>query len=249
MTAWAGTDIFPAMISPSLSRRSWAFLALATLTTLFLGGCATTQQGSYHAVAYQPLSKKDEIVKVSLKLQMVYVMEGDKCLLATPTCVGKPGYPTPKGNFQVMSKKQDKRSSTYGYWTNGTESHPGASANRPAGGNWTYVGYPMAFWVEFAPGYGFHEGPVWPYPRSHGCLHLHPAASAKFFQLVEVGTPVIIADKQPEDMVFGANVKRPADYADPDPAPALMISPSFFQTPRESDLLPQPGTGTGTPPS
>jgi hypothetical protein len=224
--------------------QSWAFLSLAALATCFLGGCSTAPQGAYHAEAYQPASLADVKVKVSLKLQMVYVMEGDRCLMVTPTCVGKPGYLTPQGKFKVEAKNATKRSETYGYWVRGSEAQPGASANPPPGGGWSYVGYPMAFWVEFAPGYGFHEGPVWPYPRSHGCLHLHDTASAKFFQLVKIGTPVEIAQTQPEDELYGKTARHPTDYADPDPAPALMISPNFFTAPRDSQLLPNPATAT-----
>ena len=229
--------------------RSWSLLALVTLLSCFLGGCATSER-EYHTMAYQPAAASDVQVKVSLNTQNVYVMEGDHLLMATPTCVGKPGFPTPKGKFKVEAKVQDRRSATYGYWVRGDEAHPGEASRPPAGGGWTYVGYPLAFWVEFAPGFGFHEGPIWPYPRSHGCLHLHETASAKFFKLVEIGTPVEIAQSLPEDALYAREVKRPTDYADPDPAPALMISPNFFQKPRETDLIAPAATPTvATPPT
>lgn len=214
------------------------FFAFLVLTTCFLGGCAGTRE-AYHAVAYEPASLADVSVKVSLNQQMVYVMEGTRCLMVTPTCVGKPGYPTPQGKFKVISKNQYKRSETYGYWVNGSQAFPGESSRSPGSG-WTYVGYPMAYWVEFTPGFGFHEGPVWPYPRSHGCLHLHDTASAKFFELVQVGTPVEIALTQPEDELYGKTAKHPTDYADPDPPAQLMISQQFFQMPRDNQLLPVP---------
>jgi hypothetical protein len=223
-----------------LSRHSCAFLGLLATATLFLGGCAGTQQQTYQTVAYQPVSPQDVQVKVSLSTQNVYVEEGNYVLMATPTCVGRPGFPTPVGKFKVTSKNQFKRSETYGYWVRGNEAHPGKSSEEPAGGGWTYVGYPMAYWVEFAPGFGFHEGPIWPYPRSHGCLHLHDTASAKFFEMVQVGTPVEIARTLPEDALYGKEVKRPTDYADPDPPAQLMISQQFFQQPRDAVLLPIP---------
>jgi hypothetical protein len=225
---------------------SSAFLAFLVLATCFLGGCAGTGGGNYSTTAYQPASMSDVRVKVSLNQQMVYVMEGDRCLMATPTCVGKPGYPTPTGNnFAVISKNQYKRSETYGYWVNGSQAYPGESSRSPGPG-WSYVGYPMAYWIEFAPGYGFHEGPVWPYPRSHGCLHIHETASAKLFELVHEGTPVEIAQSEPEDATIGRDTKRPTDYADPDPPAALMISRDFFQKPRDTQLLPVPTQTSGT---
>jgi hypothetical protein len=224
---------------------SWGFLAALVLATCFLGGCAGTGGGNYSTTAYQPSSLSDVQVKVSLNKQMVYVMEGSRCLMATPTCVGKPGYPTPTGNFAVISKDQFKRSSTYGYWVKGGEAHPG-EASHSRGPGWTYVGYPMAFWVEFTPGYGFHEGPIWPYPRSHGCLHIHESAVAKLFELVHIGTPVDVAYSQPEDSTFGRDVRRPTDYADPDPPASLMISQEWFEKPRDTQLLPQPTQASGT---
>ena len=239
------------MISISSSRNQvtspqrWAFLAILGVIASFLAGCAPTTNQAYHTTAYQPASMGDIAVKVSLKEQVVYVMEGSTCLMATPTCVGKPGFVTPTGNFKVTLKDQTRRSATYGYWVNGTDARPGKASQSPGPG-YTYVGYPLAFWVEFAPGFGFHEGPIWPYPRSHGCLHIHDTASAKFFELVQVGTPVNIAQTQPEDATIGKTVKRPTDYADPDPAPQLMISDQFFKNPRENQLTPI--TPAGTPP-
>jgi hypothetical protein len=219
------------------SGRSWALLGLLAPATLLLGGCAGMGGGggSYHTTAYAPTNPSDVRVKVSLATQNVYVEEGNRLLMATPTCVGKPGYATPTGDFQVIDKIRDKRSSTYGYWVNGDNAHPGTSSQSPGPG-WRYVGYPMAFWVEFTPGYGFHEGPIWPYPRSHGCLHIHDTASAKLFELVHDGTPVEVAEHLPEDSEY--HVARPSDYTDPDPPASLMTSPEFFDKPRDTQLLP-----------
>src|SRR5205085_2449105 len=76
------------------------------------------------------------------------------------------------------------------------------------GGPGRYVGYPMGYWCEFAPAYGFHQGFVHPSPRTHGCIRLHGEAAAKFFALVKIGTPVNIASSQPEDATLGSKVRR-----------------------------------------
>lgn len=229
---------------PKSSLISCAKLACLAAATAFLAGCAGMGGGgAYHTTAYAPLNPHDVVVKVSLHTQNVYVEEGSKMLMKTPTCVGKSGYPTPTGHFAVIGKIQDKRSSEYGYWTNGSEAHPGTSS-QSRGPGWHYVGYPMAYWVEFTPGFGFHEGPIWPYPRSHGCLHLHETAVVKFWKLVHIGTPVIIAQSLPEDSKY--HVERPGDYADPDPAPMMMISSRWFTKPREDQLIPQSPGGTPT---
>jgi hypothetical protein len=44
-------------------------------------------------------------VKVSLAKQNIYVMEGDRCLMAVATTVGIPEKPTPKGNFTIYSQE------------------------------------------------------------------------------------------------------------------------------------------------
>jgi lipoprotein-anchoring transpeptidase ErfK/SrfK len=227
----------------SSSLISAAKLACVALAASLLAGCAGMGGGggNFHTIAYAPTNPDDVKVKVSLKTQNVYVEEGDRLLMGAPTCTGKPGYPTPVGNFAVEDKIQDKRSSEYGYWTNGNETHPG-TAGQSRGPGWRYVGYPMAYWVEFTPGFGFHEGPIWPYPRSHGCLHLHEATVVKFWKLVHIGTPVEVAYSLPEDDKWGRSIERPTDYADPDPAPSLMISDEWFTKPRDSELLPPPST-------
>jgi lipoprotein-anchoring transpeptidase ErfK/SrfK len=157
-------------------------------------------------------------------------MEGNRPLLVTPTTIGKPGAVTPTGNFHVTGKIRDKRSNTYGFWANSGDVRPGTSSHAPGAG-YRYVGYPMAYWVEFAPAYGFHQGAVWPIAHSHGCLRLHPNAAPKFFALVHTGTPVNIAQTQPEDATIGRNVARPQDYKDPDPPASYMISSRVFAPP------------------
>jgi hypothetical protein len=222
-------------------------LAFLVLTACFLGGCATTSNfssGTYHVNAYAPTSPGNVQVLVSLKAEMVYVMEGDRPLLVTPVSVGTSDHPTPTGHFAVTAKDPTKRSGEYGFWVSGSNIYPGA-AGSPPGAGYSYVGYPMANWVEFAPGFGFHEGYVWPVPRSHGCLRIHRNASVKFFKLVQIGTPVTIAHSLPEDDTIGRSVLHPSDYKDPDPPASIMISPEYFSQPRDSELLSAPAQTSG----
>jgi len=189
--------------------------------------------GNYSVVAYKPRNPDDVRVKVSLSKEVVYVMEGDRVLMVAATTVGVPSKPTPTGHFHVTHKEVEKRSGSYGFWANGSDVRPGTS-DHPLGGE--YIGYPMPWWVEWEPEYGFHQGYVWPVPRSHGCLRLHPNVAPKFFALVRIGTPVDIAETQPEDATIGAHVPRPRDYLDPDPAPSFMVSQRVFAKP-EGPLL------------
>lgn len=212
---------------------------LALLAAVFLTGCETTPfRPTYDPVGYKPKNPDKVVVKVSLKDRMVYVMEGNKPLLVTATAIGLPSKPTPKGHFTVTGKDPDKRSGSYGFWKKGDTIVPGTSGEKPGPG-YTYVGYPMQYWVEFAPGYGFHMGSVWPVPRSHGCLRLHKNAAREFYELVHIGTPVYIAETQPEDETLGKNPPRPQDYNDPDPPKPLLTSPAVFKTDETQYLRPQ----------
>ena len=144
-------------------------------------------------------------------------MEGDKPLMVTPVSIGVLGQRhADRPLHRVTAKDPTKRSGEYGFWVNGSDIYSGSSSQGRSG--YHYVGYPMANWVEFAPGYGFHEGYVWPVPRSHGCLRLDRNASVKFSELVHVGTPVTIANSLPYDDTIGRNIDHPTDYRDPDPA-------------------------------
>jgi hypothetical protein len=226
---------------------SLASLAFLVLAACLLGGCAASSSnfssGTYHVAAYAPSNPESVQVLVSLRSKIVYVMEGDRPLLVTPTSIGTSDHPTPTGHFTVTAKDPTKRSGEYGFWTNGSDTYAGSSGEGRSG--YHYVGYPMANWVEFEPGFGFHEGYVWPIPRSHGCLRLHKNASVKFFKLVHIGTPVTIADSLPEDNTIGRNIEHPSDYRDPDPPASLMISPDYFSQPRDSELLSAPAKSSG----
>ena len=199
----------------------------AALVLSLLGGCVAPSVNEPNPVAYKPHNPSNVRVKVSLSKQQVYVLEGDRPLLVAATCIGIPGKATPCGNFTAFNKIAHKRSGSYGFYVSGSR----VVAAEAGHGSGTYVGYPMPYWVEFAPSYGFHQGYVWPMPRTHGCLRLHKNVAPKFFALVREGTPVSVAHTQPEDQTIGLNVPRPHDFNDPDPDPAFMVSSQAFEQP------------------
>jgi hypothetical protein len=206
------------------------FLVGAAAGAVFLTGCETGPMGisggNYHVTAHRPHDLSAVHVKVSLARQNVYVMEGDRCLMAVATTVGKADKPTPHGSFKIYSKIEHKRSGSYGFSVQGNRVVPSTG-----GGPGRYVGYPMGYWCEFAPAYGFHQGFVHPNPHTHGCLRLHGEAAAKFYALVRIGTPVNIATTQPEDARLDPTVRRVDDSGVPDPDPHLMITDAAFSKP------------------
>jgi hypothetical protein len=153
-------------------------------------------------------------VKISTGAQRVYVMEGDKVLLATPCSVGTSSDPTPSGTHRITEKTMTRR----------RVSSPGA-------------GYPMTFWMSFAgPAYGMHWGWVKPYPCTHGCVRL-PIKSAKaIFDMVRVGTPVTVARSHPEDSTAGASLPVLDDSALSDPPDSYMHSSRIFDDARQGKI-------------
>lgn len=225
------------MRSTLLNNIHWKPLAAALLglaAVLLQTGCVTTTAGggrTYDVPAYRPTNPDAVTVKVSLMNRAVYVMEGDKPLLVTATAIGRGDSPTPKGNFQVYLRDATRRNRTYGFWIKGESVIAGSSGRRPGEG-YKFVGYPMPYWTEFSPAYGFHEGSVWPVPRSKGCLRLHKNVAPKFFALTKIGTPVNIADTQPEDLTIGRNLARPQDYNEPEKPIAILASSAAYAKPK-----------------
>ena len=210
------------------------------LAILFYSGCQTVPlRTKYDPVGYKPKNPGNVTIKVSLQNRMVYVVEGSRPLLVTATAIGLPNKPTPRGRFHVTSKIANKRSGSYGFWVKGDTIVAGKSSQAPGGG-YRYIGFPMQYWVEWMPAYGFHVGSVWPVPRTHGCLRLHENAAREFFELARVGTPVYIAQTQPEDATLGKNPPRPHDYNDPDPPKSFLISSSAFKDDPTQHLREQP---------
>src|SRR5260370_41160489 len=103
-------------------------LAAAGLVSL-LTGCETGRLltgggGPYHLTAHRPNDPSAVRVKVSLSKQNVYVMEGDRCLMAVACSVGIANKPTPKGSFTIYSKQEHKRSGSYGFSVQGNNVTP-----------------------------------------------------------------------------------------------------------------------------
>ncbi len=194
-----------------MQQLSRLFFCLCAAAALFLTSCGTmttVSSGNYHVIAHKPNDPSKVVVKLSLKTQNLYVMEGDRLLMAVQGNVGKPGAATPTGDYTIYNKEKKRRRA----------SEPDA-------------GYPMAYWCEFKSAYGFHEGFVHPYPHTHGCVRLHREAAARLFALTRIGTPVHIAESLPEDKEFGSQVRRLDQSKEPDPPRSYMMSDAWFKDP------------------
>ncbi len=193
-------------------------IAAAAFGSLALTGCQTMSTSgptsfSFDPPVQSPQNHSNVKLKLSTGAQRLYVVEGDKVLLATPVSVGKASSPTPHGNFTIYSKVANRRRA----------SSPGA-------------GYPMTYWMEFAPAYGFHWGFVKPQPATHGCVRMPLKAARKTFELVRTGTPVHIAASQPWDGSVGKSLPRLDDSRLPDPPMSYLLSPQVFADAKQGKM-------------
>jgi hypothetical protein len=192
--------------------------ALAAVVSLALCACSTMPTAHRNSFSFdppvtRPTNPANVKVKLSTGAQRLYVVEGDKVLLATPVSVGKASSPTPHGNFTIYSKQANRR----------RVSSPGA-------------GYPMTYWMEFKPAYGAHWGFVKPQPSTMGCVRMPLKSARKTFDLVRVGTPIHIARSQPWDDTIGKSLPVLNDGPLPDPPMSYLLSPQVFADARQGKL-------------
>jgi len=193
--------------------------AALAATALALGACATTTTTTkrtafdFDPPVKQPTNPAAVKLKLSTGAQRLYVVEGDKVLLATPVTVGAPSTPTPHGNFTIYSKQANRR----------RVSSPGA-------------GYPMTYWMEFKSAYGLHWGFVKPRPATHGCVRMPIDSARKVFALVRTGTPINISTSQPWDATIGKTLPVLDDSSLQDPPMSYMLSPKVFADAKEGTL-------------
>lgn len=121
---------------------------------------------------------------LKLKQRKLYVYQGEKLLNTYPVAVGKAKWETPTGNFKVMNMIKNPG------WTNfktGEKIPPGA--NNPLGERW------IAFWTDGNDYIGFHGTPNRSsvgQAISHGCVRMYNEDARELYDLVTVGTEVIV---------------------------------------------------------
>jgi lipoprotein-anchoring transpeptidase ErfK/SrfK len=131
----------------------------------------------------------EEVVNLVLKLKekRVYVYQGTKLLKKYPVAIGKKGWETPTGEWQVMEKIKNPA------WTSfktGEVFAPGTT--NPLGSRW------IGFWTDGRDVIGFHGtanvksiGTA----ASHGCVRMRNRDVKALFPLVKVGTTVKVVNE------------------------------------------------------
>jgi len=155
----------------------------------------TTYKGPLFDWHGDHLTGKVKIV-IDLNVQRANIYRGGELAGWTLVATGREGFGTPAGQFTVVEKVVDKRSTLYGQIVDasGAVIVSDADSRRdkpPAGG--AFVGAPMPYWMRLTwRGVGMHAGPI-PQPgepASHGCIRLPYEMAVRMHDLVSIGTPV-----------------------------------------------------------
>ena len=158
-----------------LKRMIARLLQLFGLVTLLfsLGGCDTLSEMVESNIPDRHEGRPS--IVISLRAQEAYLYRGKALVAVSRISSGREGYRTPTGRFRVTRKEEDHRSGIYGDYVD--DSGEIAKANvdirrdhRPRHSH--FLGAPMPFFLEFAPGYGLHQGYLPGEPASHGCIRM-----------------------------------------------------------------------------
>lgn len=107
-------------------------------------------------------------INISIGSQRAVFYKDGQVALVMPVSTGRPGFPTPTGQFVVTDKDRMHRSTLY-----------------PA-----YMPY---FLRMSCRDFGMHAGVLPGYPDSHGCIRLPFGSAQRLFREVDIGTLVTIS--------------------------------------------------------
>ncbi len=127
---------------------------------------------------------EDTWLKIKLKERRVYVYRDNQVKASFQIAIGKPGWETPTGKFQIIQMVKDP---TWQHPWNGKLFPPGP--NNPLGVRW------IGFWTDGKNTIGFHGTPnerVMGQAVSHGCVRMRNRDVVALFELVKVGTTVVV---------------------------------------------------------
>ena len=139
-------------------------------------------------------------VRISLPDQIAEYERGGRPIGWSYVATGKEGHGTSTGTYRIMEKIEDKYSNKYGWiedeFGNVVDGDAKVGDRVPKG--MRYVPAPMPFWMRLTSyGIGMHGGliPEPGKPASHGCIRLPKEFVPLVFDVVDVGTPVIITQE------------------------------------------------------
>jgi lipoprotein-anchoring transpeptidase ErfK/SrfK len=180
--ATAATSTKPASGSTAPTAKSGTPAVTATGSSPTTGNGIDSKAPASAVSTNSPPVMETVSLVLNLKEKHVYVYKGDKVLTKYPVAIGKKGWETPLGEWQVMEKVVNPG------WTSfkdGSVIKPGK--NNPLGERW------IGFWTDGKDVIGFHGTPNVKSigtAASHGCVRMLNRDVKALFPLVKVGTTV-----------------------------------------------------------
>ena len=160
-----------------------------------------------HIIA-KPMSEMDNVsywdgdsvsgkpsVKISLGEQRAYFFKNNELVGVSLVSTGREGYGTRPGNFKIIQKDKDHKSSLYGDYVDAygiviQKDIDVSKDPKPPGAQ--FDGAKMPYFMRIVGGTGMHAGFLPGYAASHGCIRMPAFMAEAFFNNVSTGTPVTI---------------------------------------------------------
>jgi hypothetical protein len=136
------------------------------------------------------------LIKINRPQQKAFFYKGGVLVGVSKISSGSEDYATPPGRYKITQKSKDHKSSIYGVFKDRetgmtTNDNVDIRVDKPKP-NEIYYPAPMPNFMRFSGGIGMHTGYLPGYAASHGCIRMPHHMSEKFFENVEVGTPVLV---------------------------------------------------------
>lgn len=132
----------------------------------------------------QPEASLSVRVVVKLSQRRVYLYRGDRVLAKYLIAIGKQGWETPTGSFQVLSKEKNP---VFKSFRTGRLIYPGP--DNPLGVRW------IGIWTDGKTQIGFHgtnQEELLGQAVSHGCIRMRNRDVTAMFEQVHLGTTVMV---------------------------------------------------------
>jgi len=168
-----------------MQRHSLATISLILTFGLFTNAKVLLAQEKPVTINNIPSNLNTQLnrLELSLSRREVTLYQNNIPIKTYPVAVGRAGWETPKGNFQILQMRQNPK------WINPMtgEAILGGDPENPLGRRW------IGFWTNGQNWVGFHGTPD---PSSigkavsHGCVRMYNKDIEELFAKVSPGTPV-----------------------------------------------------------
>jgi hypothetical protein len=150
---------------------TWVHVRLAKLPNNSMGWVLRSTLGPYHQVTTH--------LVVDRRALRATLFKNGVPIFSTIVGVGRPYWPTPRGEFYIREKLTSFKNPMYGPLAFGTSARSAVLTDWPGGG---FIGI-----------HGTNEPQIIPGRVSHGCIRLRNAQILKLARMLPLGTPVSIS--------------------------------------------------------